>query len=165
MYVYLNNYTHLPPISNIFMFPPKSVSTSLHSCTYSCPSICTSAPHLHPAALLERWQQACGVKITSTWPLMNRFVSTATNSIKCLVTFVTGSHWESAFVRGKLNLSQRHLKVEGAELAHPRFSRGEPGEVVLAIIRFVGTCSWARPWGNWTITQYCVNSAKSHHLI
>jgi len=48
-----------------------------------------SARRLLPADMLERWPQVCRVKITFTLPLTNRFVSTTTNSMKCLVNWTT----------------------------------------------------------------------------
>jgi len=44
----------------------------------------SSAQRLLPAAMLERWPQVCRVKITLTLLLTNCFVSTTTNSMKCL---------------------------------------------------------------------------------
>jgi len=47
-----------------------------------------SARRLLPAAMPERWPQVCRVKIMFILLLTYRFVSTSTNSIKCLVNWI-----------------------------------------------------------------------------
>jgi len=47
-----------------------------------------SARRLLPADMLERWPHGCRVKIMFTLPLTNRFVSTTTISMKCLVNWI-----------------------------------------------------------------------------
>jgi len=48
-----------------------------------------NAGHLLSAVLAERWPQVCRVKITCTLLLTNCFVSTTTNSMKCLVNWIS----------------------------------------------------------------------------
>ena len=48
----------------------------------------SSARRLLPADMLERWPHVCCVKITFTLLLTDCFVSTATNSMKCVVNWI-----------------------------------------------------------------------------
>jgi len=63
-----------------------------------------SARRLPPAALLERWPQVCRVTITFTLLPANRFVSTTTNSMKCV------AKWTPLRLRVRLRNTQPHLK-------------------------------------------------------
>jgi len=58
--------------------------------------------------MLQRWPLVCRVKITFELLLTDCFVSTTTNSMKCLVT---GFHWKRTFVSTNSNPTVRqHLE-------------------------------------------------------
>ena len=64
---------------------PHDIRNMWQMCSYKQFS---SARRLLPADMLERWPHVCRVKITFPLLLTNRFVSTTTNSIKCLVNWI-----------------------------------------------------------------------------
>jgi len=63
-----------------------------------------SARRLWPADMLERWPRVCSVKITCTLLPTNCFVSTTSNSMKCLV------NWISQRIRILSRNTQPHLQ-------------------------------------------------------
>ena len=75
-------------------------------------NFCSSAQRLLSAALLERWPQVCHVKIMFTKLPTNRFVSTTTVSMKCVV------NWIPLRIGVRLRNTQHHLNREISRNSH-----------------------------------------------
>jgi len=65
---------------------------------------------LLPADMLERWPHVCRIKIAVTLLLTNRFVSTTTNSTKCLVNCIPSR------IRVRSRNTQPHLSGDHSQL-------------------------------------------------
>ena len=66
----------------------------------------SSARRLLPSDMIERWRHVCCIKITFTLLLTNRFVSTTTSSMECIV------NWISLRIRVRSRNTQRHFNLE-----------------------------------------------------
>ena len=73
---------HRSRLDSLLHFDPQNI------CQIRIEKQNASARRLLPADMLERWPQVCRVKITLTLLPTNCFVSTRTNSMKCLVNWV-----------------------------------------------------------------------------
>ena len=98
--------------------------------------------------MLERWPQVCRVKITFALLTTNRFVSTTTNSMKCLV------NWILLRIRVRSTNTQLHLNTHTYYYTHTQ------------IYAHIEQQQGAKCASNWALFRLmCVCITHNHHCV
>ena len=98
--------------------------------------------------MLERWPQVCRVKITFALLTTNRFVSTTTNSMKCLV------NWILLRIRVRSTNTQLHLNTHTYYYTHTQ------------IYAHIEQQQGAKCASNWALFRLmCVCTTHNHHCV